>query len=200
MPLQRESEQRKYTYADYLAWPEDERIELIDGVPYHTYGGPVFEGGPVMLAAPARVHQVISRNLFRQIDRFLTGKPCEAYYAPFAVRLNAAENDDTTLEPDISVVCDESKLDDRGCNGAPDYVAEILSSSTARKDRLLKYQKYQQAGVREYWIVDPDTRSLQACVMNESGFYVAVVYSDTDIAPVAVLPGCEINLADVFAV
>lgn len=152
-----------------------------------------------MHAAPARIHQEISRNLFRQIDSFLRGKPCRAYYAPFAVRLNASENDDTTLEPDISVVCDTSKLDDKGCNGAPDFVAEILSSATARKDRLLKYQKYQQAGVREYWIVDPETRSLQACVMNQSGLYVAVVYSDTDAAPVSVLPGCEINLQDVFA-
>jgi Uma2 family endonuclease len=194
MPLPQEN--RKYTYADYLAWPEDERIEIIEGVPYYTYGGPVFEGGPVMQAAPAMAHQEASIELLRQLLSFLKDKPCKVFHAPFAVRLNADKGDDTALEPDIVVVCDKSKLDSRGCNGAPDLVMEIMSPSTARKDRILKLNKYQQAGVREYWIVDPETKTVQAMVF-ETGDIKG--YTDTDIAPVAVLPGCEITLQDVFA-
>lgn len=197
MPLQQES-QRRYTYADYLTWPEDERIEIIDGVPYHTYGGPIFEGSSVMHATPNRVHQEISSNIHNQLYDFLKGKSCKVYAAPFSVRLDAVGNDDTTLEPDIVVVCDKSKLDERGCKGAPDFVIEILSPSTARKDRIIKFQKYQQAGVKEYWIVDPDTKSLQACIF-ENGRYFVTPYADTDTAPVTVLPGCIINLQDVFA-
>jgi Uma2 family endonuclease len=197
MPLPQE--RRKYTYADYLSWPEDERIEIIDGVPYHTYGGPVFGGGPVMQAAPATAHQEASVELLGQLRDFLKGKPCKVFHAPFAVRLNADAGDDTTLEPDIVVVCDGSKLDSRGCNGAPDFIIEILSPSTARKDRLLKFNRYQQAGVREYWIVDPETGTVQACSL-ANGNYITKVYAETDTAPVNALPGCVINLRDVFGV
>jgi len=196
MPLQQG--QRKYTYADYLTWDKSERIELIDGVPYHTYGGPVIEGAPVMQAAPTTAHQSVSFELSGQLHRFLKGKPCKAFTAPFTVRLNAADNDDITLEPDIVVVCDSSKLDDRGCKGAPDLVIEILSPSTARKDRIIKFQKYQWAGVREYWILDPDTKTLQACIL-ENGRYFVTGYTDADTAPIHVLAGCRINLKDVFA-
>lgn len=191
-------ENRKYTYADYLSWPEDERIEIIDGVPYHTYGGQIIEGAPIMQATPNRAHQEVSGELFARLHEHLRGKPCKVYAAPFAVRLNADDNDDTTLEPDIIVVCDKSKLDEKGCKGTPDMVVEILSPSTARKDRIIKFQKYQQAGVREYWIIDPDTKSLQTCVL-ENGRYFVTVYTDTDTAPVTVLPGCTISLQDVFA-
>jgi Uma2 family endonuclease len=99
----------------------------------------------------------------------------------------------------LLVVCDNSKLDGKCCKGAPDLVIEILSPSTARMDKLLKFNQYQRAGVREYWIVDPDTKSVQVCTLNESGLYVVVAYGDADTAPVSVLPGCEINLQDVFA-
>jgi len=196
MPLPQEN--RKYTYADYLSWPENERIEIIDGIPYHTYGGQITEGAPVMQAAPARVHQEISGEVFRQLANFLKDKSCKVYAAPFAVRLNADDSDDTVLEPDITVVCDKSKLDEKGCKGAPDVVVEILSPSTGRKDRMIKFQKYQQAGVREYWIVDPDTKTVQVCIL-EGGRYFTSVHADTDTAPVTVLPGCTINLYEVFA-
>jgi Uma2 family endonuclease len=184
MPLLKEKEY--YTYADYLSWDDAERYELIDGE-------------ACMMAPPSRPHQKISMALSTRIHNYLEGKPCEVYAAPFAVRLNPAEDesDDTVVEPDIVVVCDPSKLDDRGCNGAPDLVIEILSPSTSRYDRIVKFQKYREAGVREYWIVDPDEKILTAYIL-KNGEYVASVYGDTDTAPVAVLPGCKIDLASVL--
>lgn len=144
-------ERAHFTYAEYLAWDEIERIELLDGK-------------PVMMAPPSRVHQEISMEISRQLANYLEGKKCKVYAAPFAVRLfetegNTPENVKTVLEPDITVVCDQNKLDVHGCKGAPDMVVEILSPSTARHDRLVKLGEYQQAGVRKYWIVSPDEKN-----------------------------------------
>ncbi|AEF83680.1 conserved hypothetical protein [Treponema primitia ZAS-2] len=185
MPLAKE--ETYYTYADYLEWDEGVRCEIIDGEAF-------------MMAPPTRMHQGISGELFVKIKNFLVGKPCKVYSAPFGVRLNPKKDnsDDTVLEPDISVICDPSKLDDRGCNGAPDLVIEVLSPSTARHDRVVKFRKYQEAGVREYWTVDPDTKSVQVFTLND-GQYIVSTYDDTDMAPISVLPGCEIKLGDVFA-
>ena len=177
----------RYTYADYLSWDDGERWELIDGIPY------------AMSPAPTPIHQEISVNLTLQIGAFLKNKPCRLYTAPFDVRLNADEKDDTVLQPDLSVVCDPSKINETGCIGAPDFVIEIISPSTARRDRMVKLKQYQQAGVREYWIVDPDTKTVQVCIL-EGARYFTSVYADTDIMPVTVLPGCEVVLADVFDV
>jgi Uma2 family endonuclease len=134
------------------------------------------------------------------IYTFLEGKPCKAYAAPFSVRLFPVEDqsDDTVVEPDITVVCDSSKLDDRGCNGAPDLVIEIVSPSSERYDRIIKFNKYREAGVREYWIVDPKG-SIVSVYMLRDGQYMAVNYDDTATVPVTVLPGCVIDLKTVFA-
>lgn len=183
-PLQQDD--RKYTYADYCTWDDSERWELIEGMPY------------AMSPAPTPQHQGISGELFGQLRDYLKGKPCKLFAAPFDVRLNADDEDDTVVQPDLVVICDRSKIDDKGCKGAPDIVIEILSPSTARKDRMVKFQQYLKAGVREYWIVDPDTKTVQACILS-NGFYITTMYADTDIAPVKVLEGCQINLADVFA-
>jgi len=184
MPLPKEE---YFTFADYQKWEDGVRYELIDGVPY------------MMSPAPSWKHQSISSEFHRQFANFLKGKPCKVLTAPFDVRLNGAgDNDDTVVQPDLLVVCDRSKLDEAGCNGAPDMVIEILSPSTARHDRLIKFQQYRQAGVREYWIVDPDTKSVQACLL-ENGKYTVTAYGDTDTAPVNVLDGCMINFKDVFA-
>ena len=178
-------EKNYYTYADYLTWDDDARYELIDGVPY------------LMSPAPGRRHQGISSEIHRQLANFLKGKSCKVYSAPFDVRLNADEADDTVVQPDILVVCDKSKLDERGCKGAPDMVIEILSPSTIRHDKVKKLQLYQKTGVREYWIVTPDQKTIDVYTLEE-GKYFAAVYSDTDVAPVHVLEGCEITLQDVF--
>lgn len=172
-----------YTVEDWLSWDEDVRAEL-------------YEGSLIMLAQPTVRHQSVLSELHGQLWQFLKGKPCSVYPAPFGVRL--FDNEDTAFEPDIVVVCDKSKLDDRICRGAPDLVIEILSPSTAKMDRGMKYRKYQQAGVREYWIVDPDLNLLQAGVLHD-GKYITTMYEAEDIAPVAILEGCEINLAEVFS-
>ena len=183
MPLQQENE--RYTYADYCTWDDSERWELIEGIPY------------AMSPAPTQAHQSISVKLSWQLQSFLNGKPCKLFTAPFDVRLNAANEDYTVVQPDLLVVCDHIK-DGKCCNGAPDLVIEIISPSTARHDRLVKYNLYKGAGVREYWIVDPETKTVSVNVLGD-GTYSAYAYGDTDTAPVSVLPDCTINLQDVFA-
>jgi Uma2 family endonuclease len=135
-----------------------------------------------------------------QLGGFLKGKPCKAFAAPFGVRLfpEADQNDDIVVQPDIIVVCDHYKLDGKVCNGAPDLVIEILSPSTAAHDEKVKLQLYLEAGVREYWIVDPERKLVRVHTLHD-GLYTVTVYGEDDEAPVLVLPGCVIKLKDVFA-
>ena len=188
MPLPRE---KGYTLADALTWDESERIELI-------------YGNPVMMALPVKRHQEISGELFGQLRDYLKGKKCKVYATPFAVRLFEWDGDhpedvDTMVEPDISVVCDAGKLDDIGCKGVPDLVMEILSPTTQRHDRVTKFNLYQQAGVREYWIVDPAGKSVQVFVLDD-GRYVAKDFGTAgDAIKVNVLENCTIDLSRVFS-
>ena len=185
------AEKTRYTFADVLSWDEDERIEIIDGEAF-------------MMATPSRIHQEISGELFRQLANFLEGKQCRVYPAPFGVRLFARDGDgpedvDTLVEPDISVVCDRSKLDQHGCKGAPEMVIEILSPSTLRHDRLVKLNLYDLAGVLEYWIVDPQNRAVQ--VFRRDGgaaLRICEEYGHTQVAKVSVLDGCFLELSKVF--
>jgi len=179
-------EGKYYTYADYANWDDGIRYELIDGSAY------------MMSPAPLRTHQEIIGELHVQIKQFLRGKQCKVYLLPFDVRLNAHENDDIVVQPDLVIICDKSKLDKNGCVGAPDMAIEILSPSSARMDKLIKFQKYLKYGVREYWIVDPDSKTVQAHVL-VNGNYITNVYADTDEAPIRILDGCVINLQDVFS-
>ena len=176
---------RRYTYADYYGWDDGKRYELIDGQAY------------LMEPAPSWGHQGISVRLEYQIMDYLHDRPGEMYHAPFDVRLNADAGDNTVLQPDIVVFCDCSKLSGTGCVGAPDMVIEILSPTTASRDKVLKFNWYLQAGVREYWIVDPEAKSIQACYLNHGGYDVKV-YAGVDEVPVRVLEGCVIDLAKVF--
>ena len=178
-------ETRRYTYADYRTWDDSERWELIDGIPY------------AMSPAPTRSHQKVVGRIYSRLEHFLRGKTCEVYISPFDVRLNAGTKDDTVVQPDILVVCDKSKLDESGCTGAPDMVVEVLSPSTARRDRWLKFTRYIKAGVREYWIVDPETKTASVHLLKD-GAYTVDVYSDEDTVPVHVLDGCKIDLGEVF--
>ncbi|MCL2387200.1 MAG: Uma2 family endonuclease [Defluviitaleaceae bacterium] len=192
---------KRYTYADYLTWNDGVNRELIDGIPYIKYEQ-IVDGKPCAMAAPASGHQLIFRELFLRLGNFLSGKQCQVLSAPFDVRLNACDDDDEDVvlvfQPDIFVVCDKTKIDKKGCKGAPDMVIEILSPTTRKKDKLIKMQKYQQHGVREYWAVDPDARWVDVYLLVE-GRYVMSGYGEEDIAPVMVLPDCEINLTEVFA-
>ncbi len=184
------AEKQRYTFADVLTWGENERIELIDGEAY-------------MMAPPSRIHQKISFEIGRQIGNYLEGKKCEVYPAPFGVRLfekdgDAPEDVGTMVEPDISVVCDKSKLDKHGCKGAPDMVVEVLSPSTLRHDRFVKLGLYQWAGVREYWIVEPETQTVQVYTLENGILQPRAFYGPEDVAKVNVLEGCFIELAKVF--
>ncbi|MCI8295675.1 MAG: Uma2 family endonuclease [Lachnospiraceae bacterium] len=181
-----------YTFADCLTWNEDMHVEIINGELF-------------MMATPSSRHQEISGELFRQLANFLEGKPCKVYPAPFGVRLFEQDGDrpedvDTVVEPDISVICDRDKVDARGCKGAPDLIVEILSPSTRRHDRLVKLDLYQRAGVREYWIVDPENRSVLVFLPDGNGSYrIREDYGSEDIARVNVLEGCFIDLKKVFS-
>jgi Uma2 family endonuclease len=179
------AEERRYTYKDYITWDDDIRYELIDGVAY-------------AMAAPAQFHQEISGELFRQLANFLIVMPCKAFHAPFDARLNAHSFDDTVVQPDILVVCDHSKLNGKGVKGAPDFVIEILSPYTARRDAVIKFRQYQRAGVKEYWIVDPNNRTVQVYVLKGGKYGLGVVYREDDVVPVHTLDGCQISLAEVF--
>ncbi len=185
------AEEMRYTFADCLTWDESERIELIDGE-------------AVMMALPLREHQEIVGALYAQLHNFLDGKKCKVYPAPFGVRLFEQDGDtpedvDTMVEPDISVICDTKKLDKYGCKGAPDMVIEILSPSSRRYDRIVKMNLYQKAGVREYWIVNPEDRSVLVFLLEGSNLILHEDYGQSDIAKVNVLDGCFIELSKVFA-
>ena len=190
MPLP--ARQERFTFADCLTWDEDERIEIINGEAF-------------MMATPSRIHQEICFEIGRQLGNFLEGKRCKVYPAPFGVRLfeqngNCPEDVDTVVEPDISVVCDRDKLDKHGCKGAPDMIVEVLSPSTQRHDQLVKLNLYQRAGVREYWIVDPESRIVRVMLRDSNGaLQIHEVYGRVDVAKVNVLDGCFIELSKVFS-
>ncbi len=190
MPLP-SRKQQTFAYRDYLSWPENYRVELLDGA--------VFDMSP----EPSRRHQQVSGELFKQIAVFLTGKPCEVYSAPFDVRLPDEEEADdevrTVVQPDILVVCDESKLDERGCRGAPDVVVEVVSPATAARDQIYKVRVYEKAGVREYWIVHPVDNLITVRRLSPSGNYdVPKLIEGKGALEVGVLPGLVIDLDAVF--
>ena len=171
------AQEKVYTVEDIEELPEGVRAELIDGQMFY-------------MATPARKHQGLVGNLFGEIFAYLNqnkGK-CAVYPAPFAVYLN--EDNRTYLEPDITVVCDRDKLDDKGCHGAPDFVAEILSPSSRSRDCLLKLIRYREAGVREYWIVDPERETVTVYDFAEN---TVGSYTFGDKVRVNLFPGLEID-------
>jgi Uma2 family endonuclease len=185
------AEKIPYTLSDYLSWEEGVRIELI-------YGEAIIRN------TPSTAHQRIVGELYRQLANFLDDKPCLVFVSPIAVRLFEEKDDrpqdvDTVVEPDILVVCDNDKLDEIGCKGAPDLVVEVLSPSTRRHDRIVKFNLYQKAGVREYWLIDPEIQTVEVFLLHDSGQLVPTEsYSRTDLASVGILPDCTINLEKVF--
>jgi len=173
--------ERLYTVEEYYKIREEIRAEL-------------YEGYLVIIQSPSVRHQRILMELSAQLHTFLKGKTCEVF-PMLGARL--FENEATVFEPDIMVVCDINKLIRQNCSGAPDLVIEILSPSTSRMDRKLKFDKYQKAGVKEYWIVDPERNLLEVnLLVNDK--YMTTIYDETDKVLVHILDGLEINLADVF--
>lgn len=187
MPLPQE---QYYTYADLLRWDDGVRYELYDG-------------HPVALAAPSHIHQAISVDLTTQFHSHLRGKKCRVYAAPFDVRIFEAAGDrpedvSTVVQPDLMVICDPDKIDRRGVHGAPELVIEILSESSRRTDRLTKFRLYQQAGVQEYWIVDPQTQVVLVHNLEDGRYDSPAVYGRTDSVPVGILEDFCIDLTSVF--
>ena len=183
---------KKYSYADYLTWTFQERLELIKGY--------IFP-----MSAPARRHQQISWNLSGRFWELFKDGPCKVYFAPFDVRLPRKPTPDnrkveTVLQPDLSVICDLSKLDDKGCVGAPDLVVEILSPGNTKKEMKQKFDAYQEAGVREYWLIQPDDRNVFQYVLNDEGIFIGLhPLTDEDELVSRVFPDLHIDLAGVFA-
>ena len=177
--------QQSFTYGDYRQWLEDERWELIEGEAY------------AMSPAPTRTHQTILGEVFRQIANFLEGKPCQVFVAPFDVRMpEQNEADDeiiNVVQPDILVVCDASKLDEKGCRGAPDWVIEVLSPSTASKDHVRKKSLYERHGVREYWLIHPTDHILTRYRLEGKAFGPALIEETEGSTKVDVLPGLTIE-------
>lgn len=180
-----------FSYHDYLQWHEG-RWEIIDGIVYD------------MTPAPSREHQKISGGLFVQIYQLLRGGLCEVYVAPFDVRFpDGDESSDseifTVVQPDIVVVCDQDKLDDRGCVGAPDLVVEILSPSTAAKDLKVKRDLYEKHGVKEYWLVHPSDKTVMVYSLEGDGQYQkAAVFSGSDVIVSTSVKGLSVILEDIF--
>ena len=192
MPLPKFKDGDRFTYADYLTWDDDQQWELIDGVAF------------CMSPGPNRLHQKWLGELHRQIANYLEAKPCEVYLAPFDVRLSDStdasdEETITVVQPDIIVVCDHDKLDDRGVKGAPDLVVEIISPSTAKRDITTKYELYQRYGVKEYWLMYPNDRTLLVYRLSDNSKYAAAdVFGESDIVPVPLLGDLTIDMGKVF--
>jgi Uma2 family endonuclease len=184
---------KKYSYADYLTWPDDERWEIIDGVPYN------------MSPAPTINHQRISVELVRQIANYLIDKTCEIFDSPVDVRFPKGKNNNDkeifdVVQPDIIVVCDKDKIeDDKSCLGAPDIAIEILSPSTASKDFIKKRRLYEKNKVKQYWIVEPQEKEIYIYKLQDNGIYGSPEeYTKSDKIKVEDFEGLEIDLSMVF--
>jgi Uma2 family endonuclease len=186
-------EDRTYRYGDYKGWPEDERWELIDGVAYD------------MSPAPSTAHQAIVVKLIQSIGPVPEKQGCRIFAAPFDVLLPDAsgQSDDevvNVVQPDIVVICDLSKLKVHGCVGAPDWVIEILSAYTSRRDLAEKFTLYERHGVREYWIIDPGNRFVHVYLRGDKGtFGKPRIFVGRAAVTSTVCAGFELKLEDLFA-
>ena len=182
---------KTYTYADYLTWRFQERVELIKGWIYK------------MSPAPRRLHQKVEGKLFLKLGNFFEQNDCEIYQSPFDVRLIKKGKDDreitTVVQPDICVICDPEKLDERGCIGSPDLIIEVLSNSTIKKDYNEKFNLYQKNEVKEYWLVNPEGKGLQIFYL-ENGEYVEfdTVEDKDELITSKLFPDLKFTTTDVF--
>lgn len=180
-----------YSYANYLTWIFDDRVELIRGR--------VVKMSP----APSPVHQEVSVRISSSLHSYLKDKSCKIYYAPFDVRFSKESKADdgiyTVLQPDICVICDSSKIDGRGCLGAPDIVIEILSPGNNRAELLIKYRAYEEFGVKEYWVVSPMEKTLLKYTLDGHGkYYPFRLFTLREKVHSEILPGFELELNEVF--
>lgn len=184
---------KRYTFADYLTWMDDKRRELIEGAV------------KLMTPAPSTTHQHILFKLSLTIGNYLSGSPCKIFFAPFDVRFpeNKSEKSDkeiiTVLQPDISIICDDKKLDEKGCLGAPDFIAEVTSPASLKRDIEEKFRVYEKHGVREYWIIFPETKSVNVFVLDKKGKYqLEGMYASDSTVKVNIFEDLEIDLIELF--
>jgi Uma2 family endonuclease len=183
-----------YSYVDYLTWQFKEAVELIKG--------------KIMLMSPAPnvEHQRIERKLLVAIDWYLKGKKCEVFPAPFDVRLYdrrksllASQDIHTVVQPDLCVICHPELLDSQGCNGAPDWIIEILSKGNSKRELKIKYALYAESGVTEYWLVYPEQQAIHQFVLDEQGVYqLKQMYTDDDMAIPSLFPELAIDVTEIF--
>ncbi|MBF0409384.1 MAG: Uma2 family endonuclease [Candidatus Riflebacteria bacterium] len=182
-------------YGDIISLPDDKRWEIINGRVYD------------MTPAPSSFHQKVLGNLYRIVADFLDGKSCEVYFSPFDVRL--PENDEpdeeiaSVVQPDLTVICDKKKIDKKGCRGAPDWIVEILSPFTRKKDLLEKTLLYEKHKVKEYWIIYPDEKFIQVYELENTNsgkeeYVQKRVYIGNAKVPVKVLAGLKIDMHKIF--
>ncbi len=183
---------KRYTYADYLTWKFQERVELVKGWLYK------------MSPAPNLGHQTASVRLLHPLLNFFEGKKCNVFAAPFDVRLmdKRKQKDDhkvhTVVQPDICVICDDSKLDERGCIGAPDWIIEIVSPGNTKREMQIKYDLYEEKGVREYWIVHPGDGTIAVFQLKDAKYQFKKFYVKGDKAPCDLFRGLKIDTARIF--
>jgi Uma2 family endonuclease len=180
-----------YTYADYMQWKFKERLELI-------------KGKIMKLAAPATLHQKVCGNLYVELRSHLKGNPCFVFIAPFDVRLpvkNRKRDDQitTVVQPDLGVVCNASKIDARGCCGAPDLVVEVLSPGNSTHEVRTKYEVYEEAGVKEYWLIHPTEETVTVFLLNgQMKFDGARLYATGDTVKSTAVTGFAVKASEIF--
>lgn len=187
MELKYPEENQTYRYQDYVKW--DGRWELIKGVPY------------AMFPTPGRIHQQVVGNIYGELRSFLKGSKCTPYIAPFDVRLSEIDdydNPNTVIQPDVLVVCQKERLDEKGLKGIPDLVVEVLSPSTAFKDRNKKFTLYQEYGASEYWIVDPAHQTIEVYAFNEEKRKQPIVFGIDDTIQSDYLKGFTASMKELF--
>lgn len=182
---------KKYTYADYLTWQFDEYVEL-------------FKGWIFPMSGPSRAHQKISRQLILAMGNFFNKNHCELYHAPFDVRLvknkNGVTEKDiyTVVQPDLCVICDLEKLDDKGCFGSPEFIIEIISESNSTRDVKYKFDLYEENGVEEYWLVRPNEKTVQRFFLENEKYVFKGNFTVEDQVNSVLFPNLDINLSVIF--
>jgi Uma2 family endonuclease len=180
----------EYTYADYVNFKFDYMVELIRGR--------IFKMSP----APRITHQKISGNLFVKLSLYLEKRTCKIFHAPIDVILPIANKKDynatTVVQPDLVIICNPAIIQETGCFGVPDFLIEILSPSTAKKDYQNKYDVYEEAGVNEYWIVSPEALTVEIFVLENKKYKRVGTFLDGDVISSATLPGLKIKVKEIF--
>jgi Uma2 family endonuclease len=183
--------EKHYTYRDYLQFTFDEMVEIIKGQLYR------------MSPAPSRSHQKISRNLTVIIHSYLVNSSCQMFAAPFDVVLPVKGKDyqdsDRVVQPDIVVICNTEIIQERGCFGVPDWIVEILSPHTTKKDLQDKFKLYEESGVKEYWVIEPRNQTVEVFVLEGERYQRITTYVEEDEAPSHTISGLVVKLDDVFA-